>query len=112
MDEGELQSKGVSSHAGFPNAASGSHNKQLDLSRLLIHNPSSTFLMQLDSDEWASEGMHAGDIIIIDRSLDPKNTDLVVWWDQSQFIISKKQRVEQGAETWGTVTSIIHQVKK
>ncbi len=112
MDEGELQSKGVSTHAGFPNAASGSHNKQLDLSRLLIHNPSSTFLMQLDSDEWSSEGMHAGDIIIIDRSLDPKNTDLVVWWDQSQFIISKKSQVEQGAETWGTVISVIHQVKK
>lgn len=112
MDEGELQSKGVSTHAGFPNAASGSHNKQLDLSRLLIHNPSSTFLMQLDSDEWASEGMHAGDIIIIDRSLDPKNTDLVIWWESDQFIISKKLKVPADTEIWGAVTSVIHQVKK
>lgn len=112
MDERELQSKGVSTHAGFPNASAGSHAKQLDLSRLLIKNPSSTFLMALDSDEWCDQGMHTGDIIIVDRSLNPKNTDLIIWWDQSEFVIGNKSKLPADSETWGTVTTIIHQVKK
>lgn len=112
MDGKELKDKGVSTHAGFPNAAEGSHAKQLDLSRLLIKHPSSTFLMRLDSNEWAEDGMHEGDIIIVDRALKPKNTDLVIWWEQSQFIIGKKSKIPLDSEVWGVVASVIHQMRK
>lgn len=112
MDREELKNKGVSTHSGFPNAAEGSHAKQLDLTRLLIKHPSSTFLMRLDSDEWAKEGMHEGDIIIVDRALEPKKPDLVIWWDQSQFVIGNKSKVPVDCEIWGVVASVVHQMRK
>lgn len=112
MDEETLRELGVSTHAGFPNAAVGSHTKQLDLTRLLVKHPSATYLMRLDSDEWNSLGMFAGDIVVIDRSLDASKNDVVVWWEHDQFVLSNKSRVPESSETWGVVTSIIHPTRK
>jgi SOS-response transcriptional repressor LexA len=112
MDEEELASRGVAQHRGFPNAAEGSFAKQLDLTHLLIKHPSSTFLMQLDSDEWSTAGMFAGDVIVVDRSLDAKKTSQVIWWDHDQFVISLKTKVPEGIPVWGVVSSVIHQIEK
>lgn len=112
MDEKELEELGVSLRAGFPNAAIGSSNKQLDLTRLLIKHPSATYLMQIDSDEWNDVGIFSGDIAVIDRAVDSGNTDTVVWWEGDQFVLSKKPKVPKDSETWGVVTSIIHQTRK
>lgn len=112
MDEDELKQVGVSTHAGFPNAAVGSSSKQLDMTRLLIKHPSATYLMQLDSDEWNDIGIFSGDIIVVDRAIDAGKTDTVVWWDHDNFVLSKKSKVPKDTPTWGVVTSIIHQVNK
>ncbi len=111
MDEEELEDKGVSLHAGFPNAAVGSSARQLDLTRLLIKHPAATYLMQLDSDEWNEQGMFSGDTIVIDRALDAKNTDYVIWWEGDSFIIGKRSQVAKDVPIWGVVTSIIHQFR-
>jgi DNA polymerase V len=112
MDEEELAERGVSQHKGFPNAAEGSFAKQLDLTRLLIKHPSSTFLMELDSNEWSEAGMFAGDTIVIDRSLDAKKTSHVIWWDHDQFVISLKTKVPEATAIWGVVTSVIHRLER
>jgi SOS-response transcriptional repressor LexA len=112
MDEEELRDLGVSTHAGFPNAAVGSANKQLDMTELLIKHPSATYLMKLDSDEWNSYGMFTGDIVVVDRAVEPRDIDTVVWWDHDQFVISLKSHVPHNTATWGTVTSVIHQFRR
>lgn len=112
MDEDTLKEAGVSTHAGFPNAAVGSSSKQLDMTRLLIKHPSATYLMQLDSDEWNDQGIFSGDIIVVDRAIDPRKTDTVVWWEGDSFVLSTKSKVPNDSETWGVVTSIIHQTRK
>ena len=112
MDEDELRELGVSTHTGFPNAGIGSHTKQLDLTRLLIKHPSATYLMRLDSDAWNDLGMFAGDIVIIDRAVEPRVDDVVAWWDHDQFVLSHKPSVPSDSPTWGVVTSVIHQTRK
>lgn len=108
----QLKDLGVSTHTGFPNAAEGSFAKELDITRLLIKHPSSTFLMELDSDDWSDLGMFAGDILIIDRSLNGRSQSYAIWWDHEQFVISTKSKVPHATSVWGIVTSIIHRAEK
>jgi DNA polymerase V len=112
MDESELQKKGVSIHAGFPNAAGGSYGKILDLNKLLVPHPSATFLMELDSNEWKDKGMFAGDIIVVDRALEPNKNDLVIWWEGEDFIFGQKKNIPQDTPVWGVVSNVIHRMKK
>ena len=108
MNEEDLKQSGVSTHAGFPNAAVGSSSRQIDLTRLLIKHPSATYLMRLDSNEWSDRGMFAGDIIIIDRSLEAKGRDIIIWWEGDQFTMGAFKDAPKNTEIWGTVTSVIH----
>lgn len=112
MDEQQLGNLGVSIHAGFPNAAVGSHSHTLDLTRLLIRHPATTFMMRLDSNAWARYGMFAGDIVVVDRSINPNRQDVVVWCQEDDFVMTKLKDVPEGTPTWGTVSSVIHQFKK
>lgn len=112
MDEQQLGTLGVSIHAGFPNAAVGSHARSLDLTKLLIRHPATTFLMRLESNNWSRYGMFAGDIVVADRSIQPNRQDVVIWAQADDFIMTKLKDVPQGVPLWGTVSSVIHQFKK
>lgn len=109
LNETELGDLGVSIHAGFPNAALGSHARALDLTKLLIRHPSTTFLMRLDSNQWIDQGMFKGDIVIIDRSINPQLFDVVIWCNEDTFVMSQLNDVPKGTPVWGTVSSVIHQ---
>lgn len=112
MDEQQLGNLGVSIHAGFPNAAVGSHARTLDLTQLLVQHPATTFMMRLDSNVWARYGMFAGDIVIVDRSINPLRQDVVVWCQEDDFLMTKLKDVPEHTPIWGTVSSVIHQFKK
>lgn len=58
--------------AGFPSPAENSHEK-LDLIRLLVRYRASTFFFRVDGVSMVDTGMDEGDIIIVDRSIDPYN---------------------------------------
>ncbi|MGI9027604.1 MAG: S24 family peptidase [Candidatus Saccharimonadales bacterium] len=112
MDEQQLGNLGVSIHAGFPNAAVGSHARTLDLTKLLIRHPSTTFLMRLNSNNWSRYGLFAGDTVVVDRSISPQRQDVVVWCQADDFVMTKLKDVPMNTPTWGTVSSVIHQFKK
>ena len=112
MDEQELREAGVSTHGGFPNAAVGSANKQLDLNQLLIKHPAASYFMELDSNEWNELGMFAGDILIVDRAIRPKPNDLVIWHDYGQFMISTRSRVPHDMPVWGTLLWVLHHTRQ
>ncbi len=100
---------GVSVHTGFPNPATDASLASLDLNRLFIKHPSSTFLMRLDGQEWQDEGIYNGDILIIDRAKDPSQKDLLIWTNDEGFLVGKKKDLPAGSENWGVVTAIIRQ---
>lgn len=101
----------VSVHAGFPNPAADNSLGSLDLNRLLIRNPASTYIFRLRGNDWEKFGIFDGDVAIVDRALGVRKEDLVVWWSgqTDNFAISKFKHVPAEAAVWGVVTSIIHQ---
>lgn len=112
MDKDELQKRGVSTHAGFPNAATEAHSKLLDLNHVLIPHPAATFMMELDDNAWEKQGMFSGDIVIVDRAIDPRKNDLVIWWEGEDFTFGHLKDAPSESPVWGVVRSVIHQLKK
>jgi len=108
------QADGVSVHAGFPNPAADKNLGSLDLDQLLIQHTASTFLFRLRGNDWEQFGIFDEDIAIVDRALDPRKNDLVIWWDEDTdgFAISKYKDLQAGANIWGVVTNVIHQFRK
>ena len=105
-------SNGVHTHAGFPNPAADRQGAPLSLDRLLISHPLSTYLFRIRGHSWADRGVFDGDIALIDRSIDPHEQDLVVWWDESgEFRLTAFTRANR-QNIWGVISSIIHPTRK
>lgn len=108
MDEEELKTSGVSEHTGFPNPATDTRLNALDLAKLLVRHPSSTFYLRVDGDSGQDHGIFDQDIIVVDRSLEAKKSDLVIWWDEAGFAISLASHLGKGVVPWGIITHTIH----
>lgn len=107
----DLEEKGVSEHTGFPNAGTDSSLTSLDIAKLLIQNPSSTFFMGVRGNNWEYQGVFDGDVAVVDRVLMPQKTDLVIWWQGESFAIGKPAKVPEDIAPWGVVTTIIHRFR-
>ena len=64
--------------AGFPSPADDYIERYLDLNLLLIPNPSSTFLARAQGESMIELGIHNGDILVVDRAVEPRHKDVVV----------------------------------
>src|SRR5688572_3447767 len=64
--------------AGFPPPADDHLDRDLDLHELLIQHPAATYYVRLSGDSMQGAGLYDGDILIVDRSLEPKDTDIVI----------------------------------
>ncbi|HEX3569126.1 MAG TPA: S24 family peptidase [Candidatus Saccharimonadales bacterium] len=97
-------------HAGFPNPATDTSLVSLDLNQLLIAHAVSTFFFTIEGNEWEREGIFTGDIAIVDRIVDPRSSDRVIWHHDGQgaFAISQRRAVPEDARIWGVVTAVIH----
>lgn len=113
MQDEEEQDDNIVVHAGFPNPATDKSLAGLDLNQLLIQRPISTYLFRIYGNDWTHLGIFDQDIAIVDRALDPRSHDLIIWWsDQGEFNISTSRDAPVNSTTWGIVTSTIHQLRK
>jgi len=64
--------------AGFPSPADDYVERGIDLNDLLITNRPATFLVRVDGDSMLTKGLFDGDLAVVDRSLDPRDGDVVV----------------------------------
>jgi DNA polymerase V len=64
--------------AGFPSPADDHLDRNLDLHELLIQHPAATFYVRLVGDSMKGAGLYDGDILVVDRSLEPKHNDIVI----------------------------------
>jgi DNA polymerase V len=63
--------------AGFPSPADDYIERSIDLNEELVKNKLTTFIVSTVGDSMALE-FHSGDLLIVDRSLEPKHGDVVV----------------------------------
>ncbi len=114
--------------AGFPSPADDYIEKQLDLNAYLIRHPAATFFVRVTGDSMLKAGIHSGDILVVDRSLEPTVGKIVIAVVNGELTVKRLQKqrgrwlltpgndacqpipVEDGAELeiWGVVTTVIH----
>ncbi|WP_417872495.1 LexA family protein [Xanthomarina gelatinilytica] len=116
--------------AGFPSPADDFLDINIDLNKHLIKNPSTTFYGRVRGDSMKDAGIHDGDLLIIDKSLEPTNNKIAVCFIDGEFTV-KRIRIEKDvvwliAENknyepikvtqdndlviWGIVTTVIKQL--
>ncbi|HQO09866.1 MAG TPA: translesion error-prone DNA polymerase V autoproteolytic subunit [Clostridiales bacterium] len=116
--------------AGFPSPATDYLEKSLDLNEHLIKNPSATFFVEIQGDSMIGAGIHSGDILVVDRSLEAQNGKIVVAVVNGDFTVKrlswisgkikliaenpnyKPIEIKDGTdfEIWGVATNVIHKL--
>ncbi len=64
--------------AGFPSPAEEELLDKVSLEKFLIKNPNATFMLKISGDSMIEAGILPGDFVLVDRSLKPKNGDIVI----------------------------------
>ncbi|QEY31550.1 translesion error-prone DNA polymerase V autoproteolytic subunit [Synechococcus sp. RSCCF101] len=64
--------------AGFPSPADDYIDVGIDLNEQLIRHPASTFFLRVSGESMTGAGIHHGDLLVVDRSLDPRPGRVVV----------------------------------
>ena len=64
--------------AGFPSPADDYAEVGIDLNEQLIRHPISTFFLRVSGDSMIGAGIHDGDLLVVDRSLEPRPGRVVV----------------------------------
>tara|TARA_Y100001968_G_scaffold155964_1_gene142472 strand:- start:726 stop:1178 length:453 start_codon:yes stop_codon:yes gene_type:complete len=75
--------------AGFPSPADDYIDIGIDLNEQLIRNPSSTFFLRVSGYSMTNAGINHGDLLIVDRSLDPKPGKIVVAIIDGSFTLKR-----------------------
>jgi DNA polymerase V len=91
-----LASEAVS--AGFPSPADDYVEGRIDLNVELIPRPLSTFFMRVSGDAMRGDGIVDGDLLVIDRSVDPRPGMVVVAVHAGCFLLRRLAR--RGARLW------------
>lgn len=107
VEEDLAKELGISEHRGFPNAATDTTLTSLDISKLLVNRPISTFFMRFCGVAARGCSVQNGDILVIDRSLQPRPADLVIWWDDESFAVGVSKTIPHDIVCWGVVTFVI-----
>ena len=115
--------------AGFPSPATDYIEDDIDLNTHLIKNIPSTFLIRVQVKSMNKVGIHDGDLLVVDRSLNPKNFSTVVANVNEELVvktfvkeknqsfltsgssdIKDKINLTENPEIviWGVVTYVIH----
>jgi DNA polymerase V len=64
--------------AGFPSPADDFLEGRIDLNKELIHHPLATFYLRVEGYSMIDAGISPGTTLVVDRSVDPRNGDIVV----------------------------------
>ena len=77
---------------GFPSPANDYLDTKIDLNKQLIHHPSSTFFLRVKGHAMTDSGIQNNDLLIIDRSLDPKPESIIAVAIEGLFTLRKLTR--------------------
>jgi DNA polymerase V len=114
--------------AGFPSPAGDYEEQRLDLNKHLVNNPAATFFVRVAGDSMVGAGIHHGDLLVVDRSLEPRDKSVVIavlngeltvkrirlkcgkiiLEPENPDYVSQEITADTAFEVWGVVTSVIH----
>ncbi len=116
-----------STRAGFPSPADDHVEKQLDLNDYLIGDKAATFIVRAKGDSMIGAGIHDGDLLIVDRSVEATDGRVVIAVVEGSFTVKRLRKkaglcwleasnakfapiaiTDEDAVIWGVVTNAIH----
>jgi DNA polymerase V len=114
--------------AGFPSPADDYVEDRIDLNQHLIRHKEATFFLRVKGDSMLGAGIHEGDLLVVDRALDPVDGKIVIAVLDGELTVKRLERKagrvrlmpensaytpivvqnEQDLIIWGVVTNVIH----
>ena len=79
---------------GFPSPAADYAENDLSLNDYFVKNRDATFIIEARGDSMIDAGIYEGDILIIDRSVEPRRGDIVLAYLQGDFTLKKLEFVD------------------
>ena len=79
--------------AGFPSPAEDIREK-LDLIQLLVRHKASTFFFRVSGVSMVDSGMDEGDILIVDRAIDPYNNCKAVCYIDGEYTVKRVEMLD------------------
>lgn len=118
--------------AGFPSPADDYIEAWLDLNEHLIEHKEATFFVEASGDSMTGAGIQEGNLLIVDRALEPRHGDIVIAVVDGELTIKRLEKrrgkirliaenpayapieFKEGQElvSWGVVTSVIQKFKR
>lgn len=75
--------------AGFPSAAEDYIDNQINLHGLIVRNPAATFFLRASGDSMLGVGIHDGDLLVVDRSLEASHNRVVIAALDGELLVKK-----------------------
>ena len=114
--------------AGFPSPATDYIEDDVDLNTHLIKNAPATFIIRVQGKSMTNVGIYDGDLLIVDRSIYPKNSSTVIAnvneelvvktfikGKNNNYLASGPNKIELSENPnviiWGVVTYVIHKLQ-
>lgn len=114
--------------AGFPSPADDYIETMLDLNEHLIKHPAATFFVRASGESMVNAGIHSGDILIVDRSIEATHGKVIIAALNGELTVKRLSRQngqvklvaenpdfpdiditeEYNVVIWGVVTNVIH----
>jgi len=79
--------------AGFPSPGDDLVERPLNLHDLLVDNESATFFVKVSGDSMEGARIFDGDILVVDRSIDPKSGHIVVAAVYGELAVKRLKKV-------------------
>ncbi|MDN3523646.1 translesion error-prone DNA polymerase V autoproteolytic subunit [Halomonas sabkhae] len=114
--------------AGFPSPAEDYVGRTLDLNERLVKRPAATFFMTVSGDSMESFGIHDGDTLVVDRSIDAHPGHIVIALIDGEVIVKRYEMIgrrpylcsgnsryapipvaDLDCQVWGVVRAVIHE---
>ena len=87
-------------HAGFPSPAADHNGERINLVREMTPHPETTFYAHVEGDSMRDAGILDGDIVVVDRSLEPKNGDFIVAYIDNEYTLKEFKMDANGQCAW------------
>lgn len=80
--------------AGFPSPAADFEENKISLDIILVKNKETTFYAKASGNSMTGAGIDDGDILVIDRSLEPQNNKVAVCLIDGEFTVKRIKKDE------------------
>ncbi len=80
--------------AGFPSPAGDFDESKISIDQIVVKNQATTFYAKASGNSMVNAGIDDGDILVIDRSLEPSNFKIAVCYIDGEFTV-KRIKIDQ-----------------